>query len=327
MNDILIIGAGPAGISMAVEGITAGIETSKILILEKAHEHSFTIKKFYPDGKLVTANFKGVEPVCTGVLCLTDSSKHETISFLDAVIEQYKLQVHYLETVHSIQKHPSEQLFTVVTDKSTYTAKIVVIAIGILGKPNKPNYTLPATVKNKIFFDVTSAPIENSSVLVVGGGDSAAEYCQFLTEHNNTVSLSYRQNTFSRMNDLNKKSLEELIHQKKITVFMNSTINRIEAPENLIEVVFDQPEIGSKIFDAIVYALGGTTPNNFLKTIGIEFNSNQPQIDEGNETNIPGLFLVGDLSAGLKGGSIISAFNSANTAMRKICTDYLECKL
>lgn len=327
MDEILIIGAGPAGISMAVEAINAGIDNNKIVLLEKAKEHSFTIKKFYPEGKRVTANFKGVEPVCTGVLCLTDSTKNETISFLDSMIEQYKLNVHYLETVHSIKKHPIEQSFTIVTDKSTYTAKIVVIAIGILGKPNKPDYPLPSSLKDKIFFDVTSTPIENSSVLVVGGGDSAAEYSQFLVEHNNIVTICYRKESFSRMNDLNKKSLTELIHQKKIEVLLSSTINRVEAKQNSIEVVFNESELENKTFDAIVYSLGGTTPGNFLKTIGIEFNASQPFIGEGNETNIPGLFLVGDLSAGTKGGSIISAFNSANTAMRKICTDYLECKL
>ena len=49
MNEIIIIGAGPAGISMAVEAVNAGISNDKILILEKAEEHSFTIKKYYPD--------------------------------------------------------------------------------------------------------------------------------------------------------------------------------------------------------------------------------------------------------------------------------------
>lgn len=48
-------------------------------------------------------------------------------------------------------------------------------------------------------------------------------------------------------------------------------------------------------------------------------------LNEGYETNIEGMFLLGDLSAGSKGGSIIWAFNSANTAMQKICKQYLYC--
>jgi thioredoxin reductase len=48
---------------------------------------------------------------------------------------------------------------------------------------------------------------------------------------------------------------------------------------------------------------------------------------DGFETSIPGLFLIGDLSAGRKGGSIISAFNSSHDAMKKICDSYLSCEL
>lgn len=60
--------------------------------------------------------------------------------------------------------------------------------------------------------------------------------------------------------------------------------------------------------------------------IGIEFDAPEPVLKEGYETNIPGLFLIGDLSAGKKGGSIVWAFNSANTAMKRICGNYLLCE-
>jgi thioredoxin reductase (NADPH) len=133
MNEIIIIGAGPAGVSMAVEAVNAGISTDKILILEKAEEHSFTIKKYYPDNKLVTANFKGFAAECTGVMCLDDSSKHETISYLDKAIDDHNLIVHYSETVYKIHQEKSEQKFIIYTDKNTYEAKVVVIAVGILG--------------------------------------------------------------------------------------------------------------------------------------------------------------------------------------------------
>ena len=74
-------------------------------------------------------------------------------------------------------------------------------------------------------------------------------------------------------------------------------------------------------------ALGGTTPENFLKTIGIDFDGRTPVLREGYETSTPGLFLVGDLTAGKAGGSIISAFNSANDAMRALCEGHLDCPI
>lgn len=70
-------------------------------------------------------------------------------------------------------------------------------------------------------------------------------------------------------------------------------------------------------FDYIVYALGGITLKNFLKTIGIEFVGEQPFLKEGFETNVEGLFLVGDLFAGKKGGSVNWAFNSSREATKK----------
>lgn len=324
MKDIIIIGAGPAGISMAVEAITAGISTDKILILEKSEEHSFTIKKYYPDNKLVTANFKGFAAACTGVMCLADSSKHETISYLDKSIEDHKLNVHYSETVYKIHQEKSEQKFVIYTDKNTYEAKVVVIAVGILGKPNKPEYKVPATLNEKVLYDVTSKEIKNSKVLVVGGGDSASEYCQYLHQVGNEVAISYRKDSFSRMNEINLESLTTLANQNEIKLKLNSNISAIEVESGNPKVIF--AECDAEVFDFVVYALGGSTPENFLKLIGIEFDGPDPILKEGYETTIPGLFLTGDLSAGKKGGSIIWAFNSANTAMKKICDNYLECK-
>ncbi len=325
--DLIIIGAGPGGISMAHEAIAAGVAKERVLLVEKAAEHSFTLKKYYPDNKLVTANYKGFEAVCSGVMCLRDSSKQETISYLDEAIRANSMQVRYGETVNSIAKHDTEQRFTVVTDKNTYDCRVVSIAIGILGKPNKPEYKLPASLKGRLLFDLTTFEVRGSEVLVVGGGDSASEYCQYLVQKGNRVTLSYRQAAFTRMNDINRQSLLALAAQEQVEILYGSNIARIADSGGAPEVTFVGEEFGVRKYDYIVYALGGTTPSNFLKTIGIEFNGEQPYMKDGLETNVPGLFLIGDLSAGTKGGSIIWAFNSANTAIKRMCRDYLACNI
>lgn len=325
MYDIIIIGAGPAGISMAVEARHAGISTEKILLLEKSEEHSFTIKKYYPDSKLVTANYKGMEAKCLGVMCLTDSTKDETISYLDRAIKENNLTVNYNETVYKIEKVGNLK-FLVLTNKNVYESKIIVIAIGILGKPNKPDYKIPATLSDKILFDINDKEIKNSRVLVVGGGDSASEYCQYLVQQGNNVILSYRRSEFTRMNNINRESLLALEKSNRINILRNSNIVELKNNNGKPEVIFKETEYNPLTVDYIVYALGGSTPKNFLKTIGIEFVGDKPFLKDKNETNIPGLFLVGDLSAGIKGGSINWAFNSSKLAMQKICEDYLECK-
>ncbi len=326
MYDILIIGAGPAGISMAVESVHSGIDSSKIVLIEKAEEHSFSIKKYYPDNKLVTANFKGFEAKCNGVLCIPDQTKHATISYLDKAIQENNLLVKYGETVWKLHQN-EDKSFVVYTEKAEYHAKIITIAIGILGKPNKPEYKIPASLKDVVVFDVTTKEIVNSNVLVVGGGDSASEYCQYLSQMGNSVVVSYRRNDFSRMNVINRESIFELAKVGIVKILFESEVFSIEDKEGKPFVTFKEEKFPAQCFDCVVLALGGTTPSNFLKMLGIEFNGEEPILKEHHETSVPGLFLLGDLAAGTKGGSIIWAFNSSRNAMTKICTDYLQCSI
>jgi thioredoxin reductase (NADPH) len=324
-KDLLIIGAGPAGISMAVEAQKAGIESQKITVIEKSQVHSFSIRRFYPENKVVTANYKGKEANCTGSLCLIDSSKSETLSFLDFAINENKVDVRYQETVWKIEKN-EDSSFTIQTDKALYNAKSCVIAIGVFGKPNKPSYKIPSEIKKQVHFDITSIPISNTNILVVGGGDSASEYVQYLVHKKNTVSLSYRRSDLARMNKINSQSLNHLSESSNVELLLNTNIKSLESSNQKVKVNFES-EIEPKYYDHVVYALGGSTPVNFLKEIGIEFNGKDPIVTSGFETTIAGLYLVGDLSAGKKGGSIISAFNSAHEAMESICQNHLECTL
>jgi thioredoxin reductase (NADPH) len=80
-------------------------------------------------------------------------------------------------------------------------------------------------------------------------------------------------------------------------------------------ISFAEPEHTARTLDRVVFAPGGTTPTNFLQTLGIAVNGDGPVFDEMGATNVPGLYLIGDLVVGRKGGSIITAFNSAVRAM------------
>jgi thioredoxin reductase (NADPH) len=323
--DLLIVGAGPAGIALGAEAISAGIAPEKILILEKGEAHSWAIRKYYPESKLVTANYKGLAAVCTGVLCITDLTKGETLTYLDRAIAENRLAVRYDEGVIAIR--PREGFFLVETSKATYRSRTCAVAIGILGRPQKPDWTLPSALKGRITFDVTSVPLKNADVLIIGGGDSASEYAQYLVQEGCRVVLSYRGASFGRMNDINRESLESLEMRGKVLVLRESNVVKVDSDFDRPRVVFGEASVPETTFDHVVLALGGTTPENFLKTIGIDFDGATPVLREGYETSIPGLFLVGDLTSGKTGGSIITAFNSASEAMRALCEGHLDCRL
>lgn len=323
LYEMVIVGAGPAGISLAVEARNRGIGSEDILILEKAPNHSWSIRKFYPDEKLVTANYKGIDVGCTGVLCLNDSSKDETLDYLGEAIKKNDLNVLYEHPVEAIEKLVNGQ-YVVCSGSECFVTKTVAIAIGVLGKPNKPSYPIPSDVNPLVSFDVTSKKLSAKKVLVVGGGDSASEYVQYLTQEGNDVTLSYRRDELIRMNDINKKTLLDMGEKKRCRLALGTDIEKIEKEGAKVKVFYKGGNTDA--FDHIVYALGGSTPKNFLETIGIEMKKEGPEVNDFFESKKEGIFLLGDLSAGKGGGSINLAFNNSHKAMEEICFMYLDCK-
>jgi thioredoxin reductase (NADPH) len=324
MHDLVIVGAGPGGIALAAEAHACELASNRIVLLEKGGAHNWAIRQFYPEQKLTTANYKGFQARCEGLLCINDMTKTETLEYFDRVIANYHIDVQYNTEVSSARR--VDEHFEIETSKGTYESKVLAIAIGILGRPNKPKeYSLPASLKNRLLFDLTSQAVKNEDVLVVGGGDSAAEYVENLFKQNNRVSLSYRQAEFKRLNERNHANLLAMEQRGEVQILRTTNIVKIEDDNGRPRVLFKEEKIPPKTFDRVIYALGGTTPSNFLRTLGIGFNEHGPIVNDYGETNVPGLFVLGDLVVGPKGGSIITAFNSAVHAMQRICKVHLLC--
>jgi thioredoxin reductase (NADPH) len=327
MYDLIIIGAGPGGIALAAEACASSISQSQILVLEKGATHNSAIRQLYPDQKLTTANYKGFDARCEGLLCVSDMTKSETIEFFDKVIADYQINIQFNAEVFGMQAlNQEEACFRVESSNGTYESKVLAVAIGIFGRPNKPkDYRLLPSLKERLLFDITSHPIQNEDVLVVGGGDTAAEYVRYLHAQGNRVTLSYRQAEFTRLSKQNRDTLFTMESRKEVEILRGSNIKQVEDEAGRPRVVFNEPEFPTRAFDRVIYALGGTTPTNFLRTLGIAFNDQGPIFDEAGATNVAGLYLIGDLVVGKKGGSIITAFNSAVYAMKRICVQDLPC--
>jgi thioredoxin reductase (NADPH) len=328
MHDLIIIGAGPGGIALAAEAFASGVDPSQILILEKGPTHNSAIRQLYPEKKLTTANYKGFAARCEGLLCVRDMTKPETLQFFGKIISDYQVNFEFNAEVYGMRR-PEEggARFRVESSQGVYESKVLACAIGIFGRPNRPKeYRLPPTVKERLLFDMTSQQIQDESVLVVGGGDTAAEYVQYLRQQDDRITLSYRKPDFTRLNQQNHEALLAMEQRGEVEILRNSNIKEIQDEAGRPRIVFAEPNNPAHTFDRVLFALGGTTPTNFLRTLGITFNGDGPVFDETGATNVDGLYLIGDLVVGKKGGSIITAFNSAVRAMKNICLRDLPCQ-
>jgi len=307
--DLIIVGAGPGGVSMAAEAIEAGMDKRKILLLEQAGRNSWIIRRLYPEQKLVTANYKGADPECRGVMKMRNMSKTDILEMLNSTIIDYDVQILHDMKVHTVEKH--QDLFTVSAGNHVFKSRLCAIGIGVFGKPNQPDYKVPGPLKKRIQFDVTSTRIVDTNVLVVGGGDSSAEYARVLLEEGNQVTLASREDDLCYMNDENRAQTRELGDMGKLTLLKPVNISGLEEADGRIKVNFAD-DMAPITTDRIVYALGGTTPMNFLSLTGVNVVDGEAQVDQWAETNVEGLYLLGDLAARKKAGAIVAAFNTSN---------------
>jgi len=311
---IAVIGAGPAGIGVAVEIKEAGFAPA--VVLEKAGHACDTIVKFYQAGKRVDAVYQKVEVAREGILSFATESKEDFLARMSSLISGHALDVRYGHECNKILVN--DDTFHIFTSGGLQLeANILVAAIGIFGRPVRPTYAIPKEIRQNVLFSLPKETPTGKDVLVVGGGDSAAEAACFLCRQNR-VTLSYRRANFFRVNEINMCTLNGYCCEGKVKTKLASDIEAVEQEGERIKVLFKDDSPMS--FDLLFYFLGGSTPQTFLESAGVKFIGKKPQADEAGETNIPRLFLAGDLT--LDKGSIMGAFNSAYRVKNGIVSRY-----
>ena len=302
--DIVIIGGGPGGVGSAIEASAHNI--GEILLIEKTENHSNTIRKFYKDNKRVDKDYKGQVTTLQGNVEFFDGTKETTLDYFNDLLDTEKIDSIFNTEVEKIIRNKQTDLLEIHTSKGIIQTKNTIIAIGKMGKPNKPDYKIPPSIKTQINFNLDKCP-SNEKILIEGGGNSAAEYAYDLADLNNNITLVYRKAEFSRLNETNENILKKYAGEERLRLRMNTDIISLENEDGKVRVEFNDGY--SVVYDRIIYAIGGTTPVDFLKSCGVEVNEDEePIFNEHHETSAKDIYVAGDI-AFKSGGSIAIALN------------------
>jgi putative YpdA family bacillithiol system oxidoreductase len=270
--DVVIVGAGPAGISASLRAI----ENRLSYITLEQDEVGGTVAK-YPRQKLVMTS--PVQFPMYGKFKKTELSKENLLAFWDMVLNRADFNVSTGEKVEEVKKEP-DGTFTVLTASYRYRARAVVLALGRTGTPRKLG--VKGEELGKVMYRLIEADhYTNKNILVVGGGDSAVEAAMGLAEQKgNKVTLSYRGEQFSRIKDRNEKRMAECMRTGKVQVLFKSNPVEFKPQSVVLEVQGRQQEIAN---DFVWIFAGGVPPTDFLKKIGVAFGMKDMTVEAGQE--------------------------------------------
>jgi thioredoxin reductase/NAD-dependent dihydropyrimidine dehydrogenase PreA subunit len=256
--DVLIVGAGPAGLAASLAAKKLGLSYQTV------EQDSLGGAVFqYPRGKLVMT--APVELPIVGKVQFRNTSKEELLKFWTNACSGNDLKIRYKERVESMEK--KDGAFHVRTSTQQYVASSVLLAIGRRGTPRKlgvPGEELPKVVYRLI----DPEQYRGQQVIVVGGGDSALEAAASIAELGDTsVMLSYRGEAFQRAKQRNRQRVDAASAKGQLKVLLNSQIREIRAEEVILKQSGQELKVRN---DAVIVSAGGVLPNDFLKSIGIE---------------------------------------------------------
>jgi len=256
--DVLIVGAGPAGLAASLAAKKMGLRYQTV------EQDSLGGAVFqYPRGKLVmTAPV--VLPI-VGKVHFRNTSKETLLKFWTDACKGNHLNIRYQERVESIEA--KDGAFHVRAGQQLYVAAAVLLAIGRRGTPRKlgvPGEDLPKVVYRLI----DPEQYRGRQVIVVGGGDSALEAAASIAELGDTSTvLSYRGEAFQRAKQRNRQRVEEASAKAQLKVLLNSQVREIRSGEVLLQHSGRELTVRN---DAVIVSAGGILPNDFLRSIGIQ---------------------------------------------------------
>jgi thioredoxin reductase/ferredoxin len=257
--DVVIVGAGPAGISASLAAKEAGL---RYVTVEQEDSLGGAIYH-YPRRKLAMTAPMTLPIV--GKFNKFEISKEELLTFWTHITRDNGIKINFSERMDAITKAGGG--FVVKTSKASYKTKNILLAIGRRGTPRKLGVV--GEEQEKVVYRLIDAEqYRGMHVLVVGGGDSAAEAAlSIAVERGTTVTISCRSDEiFTRPKDKNRQQLKQGVEKKRITVYVNANVKEIG--KDTVTLIHEGKDIEMKN-DAVIVCAGGTLPTPMLKEIGV----------------------------------------------------------
>lgn len=292
LEDIIIVGGGPCGLSAAIAFKDIGLNP---LIIEKGNVvnaiyHYPTHQTFFStsekleigDVPFITENYK--------------PKRNQALVYYRDVVKRKNLHINSFEKVTKVDK--KDGTFQVITDKQTYSTPYVVIATGYYDHPNYmdvPGEDLP---KVSHYFK-EAHPYFEKDVCVIGGKNSSIDAALELVKAGAKVTVLYRGNEYSpSIKPWILPEFDSLVRNGIIAMEFNAQIKEITETQ----VIYEKDGEVKAVDNEFVFAMTGYHPDHqFLTTMGIKIDpeTGRPFFNPDTmETNIAGIYIAGVIAAG-----------------------------
>jgi thioredoxin reductase (NADPH) len=261
-HDVVVIGAGPAGIAATLAAKHHGL---RCVTLEQEETFGGTTLH-YPRGKIVMTAPMNLPII--GKVNIKEISKESLMKLWEDVVTKAGIKINFGERMEKIERQGDA--FFIVTNRTNYLTHSVLLSIGRRGTPRKLD--VPGEELEKVVYRlIDPEQYRGKHVLVVGGGDAALEAAVSISrESGTTVTLSYRSNAFSRVKPKNRELTEEASNSGRLSVLLESTVKEIRSATVLLNQKGTAIELPN---DAVIVCAGGILPTPLLKEIGIQIET------------------------------------------------------
>ncbi|APQ16550.1 YpdA family putative bacillithiol disulfide reductase [Maribacter hydrothermalis] len=293
--DVVIIGGGPIGIACGLEAKKNGLN---YLILEKGPIVNSLFN--YPSNMQFFSSSEKLEIDEIPFISKEAKPKRdEALEYYRRIVTSNKLNINLFEKVENVQKN--KDLFTIVSEKGSYTSKHVIVATGFYDLPNLLNVPGEKLEKVVHYYD-NPHYYSGQKVAVIGASNSAIDAALECWRKGAEVTLIIRGTEVGqRVKYWVRPDIINRIEEGSIKAFFNTTVKEIKKDSILLST--NKKDV--VLANDFVLALTGYKPNfKFLEMLGVRTSNDEKKLPEYNpdtmETNVKGLYLAGVICGGME---------------------------